>query len=164
MRPIIKLANVWKTYLMGKVQVNALRGLDFYPQDFAIIMGPSGPGKSTAMNMIGCLDIPTKGKVFLDGQDISLLEESELATLRGKKIGFVFQSFNLLPTLDASENIAVPMVFHGKNSKERNCRAIKLLNMLGLSERAHHKPNELSGVLPAMMASKMRPVDALRHE
>ena len=145
--PIIRLKNVWKTFDMGKVKVDALRGLDMeiYPEDFVAVMGPSGSGKSTAMNMIGCLDIPTRGDVFLDGTNISDLEESDLASIRGKKIGFVFQTFNLLPTLTALDNVAMPMIFQNVPLDIRRRRAAKLLCRLGLKARMKHKPGELSG-------------------
>jgi len=108
-------------------------------------MGPSGSGKSTAVNMIGCLDIPSKGKIYLDGEDISLMTESDLAQIRGKKIGFVFQQFNLIPTLTALENVALPMVFQGYEKEERIKRASDLLKLVGLEERMNHRPTELSG-------------------
>ncbi len=144
---IIDLRDVWKIYKMGEVEVPALRGIDLEIRDgeFVAIMGPSGSGKSTAMNMIGCLDIPTKGSIFLDGQDISLLSESDLAQIRGKRIGFIFQQFNLIPTLTAIENVMLPMTFQGTPADEREERAMKLLDMVELEERIDHKPNELSG-------------------
>ena len=112
---IIRLENVWKIYRMGHVEVNALQGLnlDVKYGEFVAIMGPSGSGKSTAVNMIGCLDVPTKGKIFLEKHDISKLGESELAQIRGRKIGFIFQQFNLIQTLTALENITLPMIFQG---------------------------------------------------
>lgn len=144
---IIVLKDVWKIYKMGEVEVQALRGLDIEVRqgDFVAVMGPSGSGKSTAVNMIGCLDIPTHGKVFLKGKDISKLSESELAHVRGRLIGFVFQQFNLIPTLTALENVMLPMVFQGGNAEERKKRAEKLLSIVGLADRIHHKPTELSG-------------------
>ncbi len=108
-------------------------------------MGPSGSGKSTAMNMVGALDIPTRGRILLDGKDISHLTESALAQVRGKKIGFIFQQFNLLPTLTAQENVMLPMIFQGIDAEERKERAAKLLKMVELGERINHKPTELSG-------------------
>lgn len=147
-RPIvIKLRNVWKIYEMGDVKVNALRGLDLEVRDgeFVSIMGPSGSGKSTAVNMIGCLDIPTKGAIYLDGKNIAHLGESELAQIRGRRIGFIFQQFNLIPTLSALENVTLPMMFQNKPTRERVERAKKLLTMLGLGDRMGHKPTELSG-------------------
>ena len=144
---VIKLKNVWKIYQMGEVEVPALRGLDLEIKDgeFVSIMGPSGSGKSTAMNMIGCLDIPTTGSIFLDGQDISKLSESDLAQIRGKRIGFIFQQFNLIPTLTALENVMLPMTFQGTPASERRERATRLLEMVDLGERMNHKPSELSG-------------------
>ncbi len=148
LRPIvIKLEDVWKVYKMGEVEVPALRGLNLEIRDneFVAIMGPSGSGKSTAMNMIGCLDIPTTGSIYLDGQDISKLSESDLAQIRGRRIGFIFQQFNLIPTLTALENVMLPMTFQGKPAAERKERAKKLLEMVELEERINHKPSELSG-------------------
>jgi len=144
---IIKLDNVWKTYQMGDVKVNALRGLNLEIKkgEFVAIMGPSGSGKSTAVNMVGALDIPTKGKVYLEKQDISKLSESNLAQIRGKKIGFIFQQFNLINTLTALENVALPMVFQGIEKEERIERAKHILDMVDLSDRMYHKPTELSG-------------------
>ncbi|OGM02059.1 ABC transporter ATP-binding protein [Candidatus Woesearchaeota archaeon RBG_13_36_6] len=144
---IIKLENVWKTYKMGEVEVHALRGLslEVKPGEFLAVQGPSGSGKSTAMNMIGCLDVPTKGKIFLEGKDISKMSESQLAQIRGKKIGFVFQQFNLINTLTAAENLMLPMVFQNVALDERKKRAHYLLDMVELEERIDHKPQELSG-------------------
>lgn len=146
-KPIIQLKNVWKTYKMGETQVHALRGmnLDVYEGEFLAIQGPSGSGKSTAMNLVGCLDIPTKGEIYLDGQNISLVSESNLAQIRGRKIGFIFQKFNLIETLTALENVMLPMTFQGIPETERINRATKLLAQFGLSERTDHKPNQLSG-------------------
>lgn len=145
--PIIKLQDVWKIYKMGDVEVPALRGLniEIYPGEFVAIMGPSGSGKSTAMNMVGCLDTPTKGQIFLDKKDISKMRESDLAQIRGKKIGFIFQSFNLMPNLTAVENVMLPMTFQGIPRQEREARAKKLLKLVGLERRMNHKPTELSG-------------------
>jgi putative ABC transport system ATP-binding protein len=144
---IIKLENVWKTYQMGNVKVNALQGVDLIIKDgdFVAIMGPSGSGKSTMMNLVGCLDIPSKGKIFLDRQNIAHLHESDLAQIRGKRIGFIFQQFNLIPTLTALENIMLPMAFQGVHIEERKKKAMELLEQVDLGERAHHKPSELSG-------------------
>jgi len=145
--PIIKLENVWKIYKLGKMEFPILKGisLDIAPGAFVVILGPSGSGKSTMLNMVGCLDLPTKGKVFLDGQDISKMSEDQLANVRGKKIGFVFQQFNLLHNLNALENVMVPMIFQGKSEKERIERGKSLLASLGLEDRMTHKPMELSG-------------------
>ncbi len=146
-KSIIKLENVWKTYRMGGSDVNALQGLnlDVKEGEFLAIMGPSGSGKSTAVNMIGCLDVPTKGRIMLDQHDISKLSESELAQIRGRKIGFIFQQFNLLQTLTALENVALPMIFQGVEEKYRIEKAKKLLELVELEERMNHKPTELSG-------------------
>jgi len=145
--PIIELRDVWKIYKMGNVEVPALRGLTMkvYPHEFVAIMGPSGSGKSTAMNMIGCLDVPTRGEVYLDGEDVSRLSESDLAQIRGRKIGFIFQTFNLMPRLTALENVMLPMTFQDIPRYERERRAKELLEDVGLGERIYHKPSELSG-------------------
>ncbi len=147
MKKIIRITDVWKIYKMGEVEVKALRGLDLEIKkgEFVAIQGPSGSGKSTAMNMIGCLDVPTKGKIFLQGKDISKLEESNLAQIRGKLIGFIFQKFNLINTLTAKENIMLPMAFQGISEEKREKRAEELLKLVELDERMDHKPNELSG-------------------
>jgi putative ABC transport system ATP-binding protein len=144
---IIELRDVWKIYKMGKVDVNALRGMNFSVKknEFVSIMGPSGSGKSTAVNMVGCLDIPTKGDVYLEGKNIAHLSESSLAQIRGRKIGFVFQTFNLIPTLTAKENIILPMIFQGIPAEKREKRAEKLLKLVQLEDRMNHKPAELSG-------------------
>jgi len=144
---IIKLENVWKTYQMGNVKVNALRGLDLEIKkgEFVAIMGPSGSGKSTAVNMMGALDIPTKGKIYLEKHDVSKLSESDLAQIRGKKIGFIFQQFNLINTLSALENVTLPMVFQGVEKEERVEKARSILEMVDLGDRIHHRPSELSG-------------------
>jgi len=145
--PIIKLENVWKVYQLGKVELPVLRGisLEITPGVFVVILGPSGSGKSTLLNMIGCLDLPTKGSVFLAGRDISKMSEDELAQVRGEKIGFIFQQFNLLPNLSALENVMMPMIFRGKPESEREKRAKYLLNSLELGDRISHRPAELSG-------------------
>lgn len=146
-KPIIRLQDVWKTYKMGDVEVHALRGLtlEVKPGEFLAIQGPSGSGKSTAMNMIGVLDVPSKGVIYLEGKDISKMEESQLAQIRGRKVGFVFQQFNLINTLTAAENVMLPMVFQNLVAEERKKRAQMLLDMVELEERMNHKPNELSG-------------------
>jgi len=146
-KPIIELRDVWKVYQIGDVKVEALKGLDWkvYPGEFVAIQGPSGSGKSTAMNMVGCLDIPSKGHIFLDGQDISHLSESELAQVRGKKIGFIFQKFNLINTLSAAENVMLPLMFLDVPESQRKEIANKMLSMVELTNRMEHKPNELSG-------------------
>jgi putative ABC transport system ATP-binding protein len=144
---IIKLENVWKIYKMGEVEVPALRGLNLEIKkgEFVAIQGPSGSGKSTSLNSIGCLDVPTKGRILLEGKDISKLSESELAQIRGKKIGFIFQQFNLINTLNALENVALPMIFQNIPSEERIKKAKELLEMVELGERMYHKPTEMSG-------------------
>ena len=146
-KTLIKLDNVWKTYKMGDVEVNALQGLDLEVNEgeFLAIMGPSGSGKSTSVNMIGCLDVPSKGRIFLDKHDISKLSESDLAQIRGKKIGFIFQQFNLIPTLTALENVALPMVFQSISREKRMQKAGELLNIVELGNRIDHRPTELSG-------------------
>src|SRR3989338_4848215 len=146
-KSIIRLENVWKVYKMGEVEVNALQGLDLEIREgeFVAIMGPSGSGKSTAVNMIGCLDVPTKGRIMLDGHDISKLSESALAQIRGRKIGFIFQQFNLVPTLTAMENVMLPMIFQGTPESARIKKAKELLALVDLKDRMNHKPSELSG-------------------
>lgn len=147
MKTIIKLENVWKIYKLGKIDIPALRGisLEIKEKTFISIIGPSGSGKSTLLNIIGCLDFPTRGKVFLDGQDVATLSEEELARIRGKKIGFIFQQFNLLWNLNALENVILPMIFQKIPEEERAKKAEKLLEIVGLKERMYHKPAELSG-------------------
>ncbi len=144
---IVQLEDVWKIYPMGKVELTALKGvsLDINRGSFVSIMGPSGSGKSTLLNMIGVLDSPTRGKVFLKGRDISKMTEDELAQLRGKTIGFVFQEFNLLPNLTALENVTLPMVFQGAFPEERRKRGEEILKAVGLADRMYHLPTELSG-------------------
>lgn len=144
---IIKLKDVWKTYYMGKVSLDVLKGInvDIYRGEFVAILGPSGSGKSTLMNQVGLLDVPSKGKITIDEVDISTLEESDLAQLRGKKIGFVFQQFNLIPALTALDNVILPTIFQGLGPEERDKRARELLTLVGLADRMTHRPNELSG-------------------
>ncbi len=146
-KPIIEVRDVWKIYEVGEVKINALRGATLHVQkgEFVSVMGPSGSGKSTMLNMLGSLDYPSKGKVFLDGIDISSLSESDLATIRGRKIGFVFQQFNLIKTLTAKENVTLPMVFQGIDAYDRDKRAQELLTKVGLGERMNNKITELSG-------------------
>lgn len=144
---MVELQNVAKQYVMGETTVRALRGLDLNINsgEFVAIVGPSGSGKSTLMHIIGALDIPDKGRVLLDGRDISDYDENELADLRGNKVGFVFQTFNLIHTLSSLENVALPITFHGVERAQREERAAKLLDMVGLGDRLDHKPAELSG-------------------
>jgi putative ABC transport system ATP-binding protein len=146
-RAVIELKDLCKFYKMGKAEVRALNGinLEIIEGEMVAIVGPSGSGKSTLMNMVGCLDIPTCGSVYLYGKDISKMAESDLATLRGKTIGFIFQKFNLVPYLNALENVVLPMVFQGAPLPERNRRGKELLEVVKLSDRKTHKPSELSG-------------------
>ncbi len=146
-KEVIRLQNVSKHYQMGEIVVKALSNLEFkvFEGEFVAIMGPSGSGKSTAMNLIGSLDIPTHGTIFLDGIDISKLNESDLAQIRGKKIGFIFQLFNLIPNLTVKENVMLPMIFQGTDVKKRNERAEELLKLVGLSNRMNHYQGEISG-------------------
>jgi putative ABC transport system ATP-binding protein len=147
MQEIIQLNNVFKSYKMGENQVSAVcnANLKIKGGDFIAIMGPSGSGKSTLMNLVGLLDIPNSGSIFIENQDISKLDESSLAKIRGKKVGFVFQDFNLIQTLTAKENIMLPMLFQNVSLEERNKKADELLESFGLTDRANHKPGELSG-------------------
>ncbi|EOD01410.1 ABC transporter ATP-binding protein [Caldisalinibacter kiritimatiensis] len=144
---MIKIENLNKTYKTGSVEVHALKdvSLDIKKNEFVSIMGPSGSGKSTFMNIVGCLDRPTTGKYMLDGIDIEKLSEKELAAIRNKKIGFVFQSFNLLSRTSAIKNVELPMLYAGIHAKDRRKRALEALEKVGLGDRIHHKPNELSG-------------------
>jgi len=145
--PLIKLENIWKIYQLGKVKLTVLKGinLEIFPGNFVTIMGPSGSGKSTLMHIIGCLDTPSQGKVFLKGKDVSQLSQNQLAEIRGKEIGFVFQQFNLLPNLNSLENVTLPMVFQGLPEEKRRKRAETLLCSIGLGNRLSHRPLELSG-------------------
>jgi putative ABC transport system ATP-binding protein len=145
---IIKVENAWKTYKLDLVEVHAVQGIsiDIQKGEFVSIIGKSGSGKSTMLNLIGCLDIPTKGAIYLDGQNIAHLQEDELARIRGKKIGFIFQTFNLIPSLNIVENVSMPMIFQNhltEEQRERNAK--KLLELVGLGHRLQHKPSELSG-------------------
>ena len=143
----VKLANISKVYKMGDNDVVALNGvdLDIAEGEFVAIMGPSGSGKSTLMNILGCLDTPTTGSYLLDNEEVANLSEDVLAKIRNKKIGFVFQNFNLLSRISALENVALPLVYAGVSKTERINRAQELLKMVGLADRQHHMPNELSG-------------------
>lgn len=145
--PLIKLSDVWKIYRMGEVDFAALKGisLDIYTGEFLVVLGPSGSGKSTLMNLIGCLDLPSEGAVFLDSNDISGLEESELARIRGQMIGFIFQSFNLIPTLNTFENVLLPMQFQEENARAAREKAEYLLEIVGLSDKKQNLPSQLSG-------------------
>jgi putative ABC transport system ATP-binding protein len=144
---IIHLEQIRKSYFMGKHQLEVLKGisLDILKNEYVALMGPSGSGKSTLMNIIGCLDTATAGKYVLNSQDVSKMEDNSLADVRNKEIGFVFQQFNLLPRLTALENVALPLVYAGMSRKARNEKAMHVLGMVSLTDRSHHKPNELSG-------------------
>ncbi len=144
---VIELKDVWKIYQLGKVSVEAVRGVNFkvFRNEFVAVMGPSGSGKSTCMNLIGCLDLPTRGEIYLESINIATLMESDLAQIRGKKIGFVFQQFNLIPTLTALENVMLPMAFQNVPYIKRLNMAKELLALVGLKDRMLHHPNELSG-------------------
>ena len=144
---MIDMRKIRKVYSTGKIELEALRGIDLEigENEFVAIMGPSGSGKSTLMNLMGCLDTPTSGEYFLEGQKVENLSPNELAEIRNKKVGFVFQNFNLLPYATAFENVEVPLIFGGVPSKKRKIRALDLLDRVGLKEWADHKPTELSG-------------------
>jgi putative ABC transport system ATP-binding protein len=144
---LIKVRDLAKIYQIGTQEVHALRSidLDILKNEFVALMGPSGSGKSTLMNIIGCLDTPSRGSYFLNGQDVSNMEDDELAEVRNREIGFVFQTFNLLPRYSALENVALPLIYKGVSKSERQERAKEVLNHVGLGDRVDHKPNELSG-------------------
>ncbi len=144
---VIVTNNLWKTYEMGDQQVHALRGVDIRIQknEYVAIMGPSGSGKSTLMNLIGCLDSPTQGQYWLNGHDVSQLTDDELARIRNKEIGFVFQTFNLLARATSLHNVELPLIYNGTPAGERTKRAKEVLESVGLGARMDHKPNELSG-------------------
>lgn len=147
MSSLIKLDNVHKIYRMEGVEVHAINGISLSVNegDFVALIGPSGSGKSTAMNLVGCLDTASKGDIFLGKHNIQYLSESDLAQVRGKKIGFIFQTFNLIPSMNAVENVALPMMFQGVSRSTRMSKARKLLEQVGLANRMHHLPNQLSG-------------------
>jgi len=147
MQPIISVKNLKKTYQMGSTIVNALQDitLDIFKNEYVAMMGPSGSGKSTLMNLIGCLDTPTSGEYFLNGTNVSTMKDSELADVRNHEIGFIFQTFNLLPRLSALDNVALPLVYAGIGKSRRVEKAEEVLASVGLAERMDHKPNELSG-------------------
>ena len=144
---ILELQNIKKSYFLGKQELPVLKGItmDIFKNEYVALMGPSGSGKSTLMNILGCLDSPTGGKYILNGKDVSSMEDDDLAAVRNKDIGFVFQQFNLLPRLTAAENVALPLVYSGVTKKERAERAEAVLRKVKLEDRMHHKPNELSG-------------------
>ena len=145
--PILELQNIKKSYFLGKQELPVLKGItmDIFKNDYVALMGPSGSGKSTLMNILGCLDSPTGGKYILNGKDVSRMEDDDLAAVRNKEIGFVFQQFNLLPRLTAAENVALPLIYSGIAKKERIERSLEVLRKVKLEDRSHHKPNELSG-------------------
>ena len=144
---LIEIKNLKKIYSLGDIEVPALNGVDLAidNNEYMAIMGPSGSGKSTMMNIIGCLDVPTEGEYHLNDKDVSQLSDDELAVIRNKEIGFVFQTFNLLPRADALHNVELPMIYSGLNRAQRRQMAMEALERVGIGERVHHKPNELSG-------------------
>jgi putative ABC transport system ATP-binding protein len=144
---LMRIEDLWKTYVMGSEEVHALRGVTFsiYKGSYVAIMGPSGSGKSTMMNLIGCLDTPSKGKYYLNDRLVSDMNDDELAYVRNKEIGFVFQTFNLLPRATSLHNVELPLIYNGTPADERKERAIKALQNVELGERIYHRPNELSG-------------------
>ena len=144
---IIEIKNISKEYIMGSQLIAALKDVSLNVQkgEYVALMGPSGSGKSTLMNILGCLDTPTAGSYRLNNTEVSEMSEDELAHVRNKEIGFIFQTFNLLPRLSSLENVALPMVYAGMGKKERIARAEQVMDMVGLKDRMHHKPNELSG-------------------
>ena len=145
--PLIRAEDLWRTYVMGSEEIHALRGVSFTidPGEYVAIMGPSGSGKSTLMNLIGCLDSPSKGNYVLRGKMVSQMGDDELAEIRNREIGFVFQTFNLLPRASALHNVELPMVYAGVSKEDRLARARRSLEMVDLGDRVTHKPNELSG-------------------
>lgn len=147
MESILHLENIRKSYYLGKQELPVLKGItmDIFRNEYVSLMGPSGSGKSTLMNILGCLDSPTAGKYILNGHDVSRMPDDDLALVRNKEIGFVFQQFNLLPRLSAAENVGLPLVYAGVTKKERIERSAAVLEKVKLSDRMHHKPNELSG-------------------
>lgn len=147
MKEVISLKDIHKSYYLGKQELPVLKGVDLnvLQNEYVSLMGPSGSGKSTLMNIIGCLDTLSKGTYVLNGKDVSKMADDELADVRNVEIGFVFQQFNLLPRLTAWENVALPLIYAGVSKTEREERARAMLDKVGLTERAHHKPNELSG-------------------
>ncbi len=144
---VIQLKNVEKTYQMGFEKVHALRGidLDINKNEYVSIMGPSGSGKSTLMNILGCLDVATEGTYNFEGENVSDMNDNQLAEIRNRKIGFVFQTFNLLPRVDLINNVELPLVYGGVQKSKRKKKALEALEKVGLSDRCHHKPNEISG-------------------
>ncbi len=147
METLIKLKQITRDFALGSQTVKVLKGIDLNIEknEYVALMGPSGSGKSTLMNLLGCLDTPTGGEYWLNGQDVSKMSDNELAEVRNTEIGFVFQTFNLLPRSTALENVSLPMVYAGKSSSERVSRATDVLDQVGLSDRMDHRPNQLSG-------------------
>ncbi|MCK9328947.1 MAG: ABC transporter ATP-binding protein [Candidatus Cloacimonetes bacterium] len=147
MKPVIMTTKLQKIYNMGKINVTALKGIDIeiFPGEFVAIMGPSGSGKSTLMHILGCLDTPNSGKYFIDDHEVSAMKKNQLAKIRNSKIGFVFQTFNLLPHLNILKNVELPLMYSGLKPKERTIKAKEILNHVGLGDRLSHKPSELSG-------------------
>ncbi|GAB2692646.1 macrolide ABC transporter ATP-binding protein [Hymenobacter frigidus] len=144
---VIETTDIAKTYVMGAEVIHALRSVSIQIArgEYVAFMGPSGSGKSTLMNIVGCLDTPSSGQYILNGQDVSRMSDNQLAEVRNKEIGFVFQSFNLLPRASALDNVALPLIYAGLNKRDRTERAVESLRSVGLADRAHHRPNELSG-------------------
>src|ERR1700759_2802261 len=144
---LIETVDLWKSYVMGEEEIHALRGVSIQIErgEYVAIMGPSGSGKSTLMNLIGCLDTPTKGSYLLNEKQVSQMNDNELARIRNEEIGFVFQTFNLLPRATALHNVELPLIYSGIAGRERSEQAKKALSMVELADRMHHKPNELSG-------------------
>ena len=147
MSVILKLSGISRKYKIGTQEVHALKSvtLEINKNEYVALMGPSGSGKSTLMNILGCLDTPNSGEYFLNGKDVSKMQDDDLAEIRNKEIGFVFQTFNLLPRSSALDNVALPLIYAGFNKESRTKRALEVLNQVSLSDRVHHKPNELSG-------------------
>jgi putative ABC transport system ATP-binding protein len=147
MKEVIRLNDIKKSYFLGRQELPVLKGINLVinQNEYVALMGPSGSGKSTLMNILGCLDTPSAGKYILNDKDVSNMEDDQLADVRNIEIGFVFQQFNLLPRLTAWENVALPLIYAGAGKKEREERARAMLDKVGLADRAHHKPNELSG-------------------
>jgi putative ABC transport system ATP-binding protein len=145
--PLIKISQLKRDFLLGNETINVLKGIDLIINkgEYVALMGPSGSGKSTLMNLLGCLDTPTSGSYILNGNDVSQMHDDELAEIRNKEIGFVFQTFNLLPRTTALDNVALPMIYAGYPKTERNLRATEVLSLVNLSDRMDHQPNQLSG-------------------
>ena len=147
MNPLINITNIKRDFQLGNETINVLKGIDLQINkgEYVALMGPSGSGKSTLMNLLGCLDTPTSGSYILNGNDISQMHDDDLAEIRNKEIGFVFQTFNLLPRTTALDNVALPMIYAGYSKSERNVRATEVLTQVGLNDRMDHQPNQLSG-------------------